>query len=296
MTQTLLTCPICETSLTLSSNSLICNNNHCFDYSKEGYINLLPPQHKKTKDPGDNKEMIRCRKDFLQVGYYEFLAPEITSIISQFLPEKQDIEPIEKTKSCIYFLDSGCGEGYFTSHIKSIIESKSNYNIEYYGMDISKEAVKLAAKRNKEINWFVASSNNIPVANNSLDIVLKINAPLNFEKLKIRLSSNAIIISVSPGKNHLEKLRETMYLKPLVHKLEETPDGFTLLHQKEIEKQMTIPNQQDINNLFRMTPYYWNSSPLVKQKVAELNELKTTASFNINVYQRNQISNIEEDQ
>jgi len=273
MPETLLTCPVCETLLTQSANSLICENHHCFDYAKEGYINLLPPQHKKTKEPGDNKEMIRCRKDFLQAGYYQFLSPAIANVIKRFVTKEQNKN----------FLDSGCGEGYFTNQIKSLLDS--SYTL--YGMDISKEAVRLSAKRNNNIHWFVASSNNIPIQDKSLDIVLKINAPLNFEQLKNKLSENAIAISVSPGKNHLAKLRETLYLKPQSHKQEATPDGFTLLDQSAAEAPLSIIGQTDINRLFKMTPYYWNASAAAKEKVAELQTLDTSASFNINVYQIN---------
>ena len=275
---TLLTCPICESSLSREANSLICEKNHCFDFAKEGYINLLPPQHKKTKEPGDNKEMIRCRKAFLQNGYYEFLAPKVLEVINEF----------HDTNSQSNFLDSGCGEGYFTDKIE-----KQLNKFNFYGMDISKEAVRLAAKRNKNIQWFVASSNNIPLTQSSLDVVLKINAPLNFEKLKTKLSNNAIVISVSPGTNHLAKLRETMYLQAQTHKREETPEGFVLLHQCEIEKHISIASKKDIDNLFKMTPYYWNASETAKIKVAELLNLDTIASFNINIYQLAQTKDTE---
>lgn len=276
-TQTLLICPICEQSLTKSNNpsdkSLACENKHSFDYSKEGYINLLPPQHKKTKDPGDNKTMIHCRRDFLEKGFYEFLIPELNSIVENKQREKE---------SCV-FVDSGCGEGYFTDKI----EHSLNNNLRFYGMDISKEAIRLAAKRNKSVQWFVASSNNIPIQLRSVDIVLKINAPLNYNNLQSKLSDEAIVISVTPGKNHLNKLREVMYLKPQTHKQEDTPDGFSLLTQNEVETEINICNKQDIKNLFMMTPYYWNASAKVKEIVERLDSLNTSAAFNINIYQRN---------
>lgn len=232
---------------------------------------MLPSQHKKTKEPGDNKTMIHCRKDFLKKGFYDFLSPELIRIIRQ-LPDS-DAHKV--------FLDSGCGEGYFTDQIKTQL----NNDYIYYGMDISKEAVRLAAKRNKHIHWLVASSNNPPIANNSLDIVLKINAPLNYDNVRKKMTDNAVVISVTPGENHLSKLREHMYLKPQAHKQEETPTDFKLLQQSNIEKQIKIQTREDINNLFMMTPYYWNASTKVRQIIAELDMLETTAAFNINVYQ-----------
>lgn len=46
------TCPICKESLQLNGKSLVCENNHCFDYAKQGYVNLLPVQQKKSLHPG----------------------------------------------------------------------------------------------------------------------------------------------------------------------------------------------------------------------------------------------------
>ena len=238
---------------------MICDNNHCFDIAKEGYVNLLPAQHKKTKNPGDNNIMIRCRKDFLSKGYFQFLVPEIVSIIEKY----------NNNSFPMAFLDVGCGEGYFVDKIKKQLDRPANY----YAMDISREAIRLAARRNNSICWFVASSNNIPIEDNSLDIVLKINAPLNYLNIKNKLSTNAFVISVTPGKQHLEKLRELMYLKPAIHKQESTPEGFSLLQNQQIKAPLYLSDAQDIYNLFKMTPYYWNASNDAKKIFSAWNHL-----------------------
>jgi len=270
--QSVLSCPLCETSLRKISGSLVCENRHCYDFAKEGYINLLPPQQKKSKEPGDNKEMIHCRKNFLNKNFYGFLAPEIAQLIRQF----------NSINTPANLLDVGCGEGYFTDQIANHVKEN---NIAFYGMDISKEAVRLAAKRNKHTHWFVASSNKIPVKNNSLDIVIKINAPLNFIQLKNKLSNHAIVVSVTPGKKHLSQLRKTMYTQVQPHFSETIPEGFTLIHKNEVSKEISLTSKQDINNLFKMTPYFWNATGLARSKVAKLTQLETTASFNIQIYQ-----------
>ena len=64
-------CPLCHQPLTLSVKTFKCENNHQFDMAKEGYVNLMPAHHKRSKDPGDNKEMMQARRRFLEGKYYD---------------------------------------------------------------------------------------------------------------------------------------------------------------------------------------------------------------------------------
>jgi 23S rRNA (guanine745-N1)-methyltransferase len=66
-------CPICQDSLNLTENkkSYCCAKNHHFDVAKEGYLNLLPAQHKKSKEPGDSKAMMQARRNFLEADFYQ---------------------------------------------------------------------------------------------------------------------------------------------------------------------------------------------------------------------------------
>jgi len=51
-------CPLCHQPLSREKNSYICPQRHQFDMAKEGYVNLLPVQHKRSRDPGDSAEMM----------------------------------------------------------------------------------------------------------------------------------------------------------------------------------------------------------------------------------------------
>lgn len=51
-------CPLCHQPLSREKNSYICPLRHQFDMAKEGYVNLLPVQHKRSRDPGDSAEMM----------------------------------------------------------------------------------------------------------------------------------------------------------------------------------------------------------------------------------------------
>ncbi|MCF1440064.1 MAG: 23S rRNA (guanine(745)-N(1))-methyltransferase, partial [Shewanella sp.] len=95
-------CPICRTALHSDASGLSCRAGHRFDRAKEGYVNLLPVQNKKSKDPGDNKEMMLARRSFLDAGYYEFLSQRVGELALEYVPD------------CHRVLDLGCGEGYYT--------------------------------------------------------------------------------------------------------------------------------------------------------------------------------------
>ena len=66
----LLACPKCHQQLHLENKTLKCENNHCYDISKRGYINLLLNPDKATNNPGDSKESLVARKAYLNKGYY----------------------------------------------------------------------------------------------------------------------------------------------------------------------------------------------------------------------------------
>ena len=99
----LFNCPICRAPLTREEKTYTCPNRHCYDISKEGYVNLLPANRKHAKDPGDDKGMTDARNRFLEGGYYSPLREQLCRLIVERRPET--------------LLDSGCGEGYYTAGI-----------------------------------------------------------------------------------------------------------------------------------------------------------------------------------
>lgn len=75
------TCPLCHQPLTQINNSVICPQRHQFDVAKEGYINLLPVQHKRSRDPGDSAEMMQARRAFLDAGHYQPLRDAVINLL-----------------------------------------------------------------------------------------------------------------------------------------------------------------------------------------------------------------------
>ena len=73
-------CPNCKQKLQKIDNSYKCINNHSFDISKQGYVNLLL----NTSNSGDNKEMINARSIFLQKGYYSLFGRQMVTRVARF--------------------------------------------------------------------------------------------------------------------------------------------------------------------------------------------------------------------
>ena len=134
-----LICPLCALPLSENPQGLACSNRHQFDRAKEGYFNLLPVHYKNSREPGDAKQQLIARREFLTAGYFLPLADALKKIISS------DVGTL---------LDIGCGEGYFTRLLHEHCASA-----DVYGLDISKAGIRLAAKHNKQsLAYVVASS------------------------------------------------------------------------------------------------------------------------------------------
>ena len=80
MPVSLFICPLCQSPLQPAADTWRCDGSlhpkqtsHPFDVARQGYVNLLPVQQKKSKAPGDSQESIDARKRFLNHGYYALL-------------------------------------------------------------------------------------------------------------------------------------------------------------------------------------------------------------------------------
>ena len=112
----MLICPVCGKTLEFERYTARCSNGHSFDVAKEGYVNLL--RGTKPGDLiGDDKISARCRRDFLNKGYYSVLK----NILCEIFKHRQG-----------NVLDICCGEGYYSTALAE------NPNLQVYGFDISK--------------------------------------------------------------------------------------------------------------------------------------------------------------
>ena len=273
----LIQCPYCQNELSKENRSYKCINNHNFDLSKEGYLNLLPVNKKKSKSPGDNNMMVVARREFLEQGFYDPLIEEIKRVV------KKELNFISNK---INILDSGCGEGYYSEKALNNLEGLKSIII---GTDISKYAVKNAAKKYKKIFYFVSSIYSLPVKSDSLDLILSVFSPNHSPEFSRVLAKDGYLIVVSPGENHMKQLAELIYnsFRPHEYNIVEKI-GVMFSHLKTQRKtfEIEITDSFMLQNLLKMTPYYWNTSKEAQEKIENCNHIKITCDFNITVFEK----------
>ena len=262
-------CPVCNSGISLFERTYKCPNNHCFDLSKDGYVNLLMSQQSSSKRHGDDKLMVRARREFLEKGFYSELREKLCDTLKAQLPENATI------------IDVGCGEGYYTSEISKIND------FQIFGIDISKDALRCAAKSIKNGSFAVASAFSLPFADASADCVLSVFAPSAYEEFHRVLKSDGKLIKAIPLEEHLWELKCALYEEPYKNKPEKRNDElFKLVSQEEIKYKTNLTEKEDIGNLFKMTPYYYKTGRADAEKLLSLKSLETTVHFGIEVYEK----------
>ncbi|OOE93679.1 23S rRNA (guanine(745)-N(1))-methyltransferase [Salinivibrio sp. MA351] len=263
-------CPLCQQPLQAKPRGAYCAANHQFDRAKEGYLNLLPVQFKRSKDPGDNKAMTQARRAFLNAGHYAPMRQAMIDALTQALNgEHQTI------------LDVGCGEGYYTH---AIADQTAAQQWSIYGLDIAKIAVRYAAKWYPQCQFSVASSQRLPFADNSLDGVVRIYAPCNGDELDRVIKPGGVVVTVTPGPRHLFQLKAGIYDEVRLH---ETPaealPGFQLESERSLHYPMTLTGEQALT-LLQMTPLAWRASDEWRETLANANGFHCEADFTLRVY------------
>ncbi|MDX8000035.1 23S rRNA (guanine(745)-N(1))-methyltransferase [Xenorhabdus sp. Reich] len=266
-------CPLCHSSLLFTHHQWRCENNHQFDCAKEGYVNLLPVQHKRSKEPGDSVEMMQARRAFLHSGQYQALQQKTIERLNEFLPE-----------SATMLLDIGCGEGYYTAAVQE--QLNFHRNLAVHGLDVAKVAIRYGAKRYPNVNFCVASSHRLPFADGSLDGILRIYAPCKATELARVVKSDGIVLTVTPGPRHLYQLKELIYQEVHLHpENHEQWDGFELISTETLAYDMSLDGEQ-AHNLLQMTPFAWRASEKVKADLMSRKQFNCEADFTLKVYRR----------
>ncbi len=267
-------CPLCEHPLTLNQNTYACINRHQFDVAKEGYVNLMPVQHKRSKDPGDNKEMTQARRRFLHTGHYAPMREKVAKLCQTYLTGGQQT-----------LLDIGCGEGYYTDFFAKALRQQDS-EAQILGLDISKIAIRYAAKRYPKCQFAVASSHRLPFANQSLDGVIRIYAPCKDTELERCIKIGGIVITVTPAARHLYQFKQGIYDQVRLHEEQpETLSGFELVEECKLHYPMAL-NGSEAADLLQMTPFAWRASEDFKHRVSQSDTFECEADFMLRVYRR----------
>jgi len=184
---------------------MLCPRGHAFDIARSGYINLLQPQERRSKNPGDSLDAVAARRRFLDRGHARPLLEAIRAIA-----------PPAET-----LLDAGCGDGYYLGSLGRGC-----------GIDISTAAIDLAARRYPQCEWIVANADRfIPYADASFDLILSITGRMNASEFR-RVGREYLLVAVS-APDDLRGLRGAG--RDRVQRTVETfADGYELVKQERV--------------------------------------------------------------
>ena len=264
----ILKCPVCSKELACDNKIWSCVNSHCYDIAKEGYVNLLTSS-RSGDTIGDNKDMARSRRDFLNKGYYEPLAIAVTECLSEYSADGDAV------------LDICCGEGYYTAYAAERLRRA------YYGFDLSKNMVRLASKRKCGAELFVANIASIPIHDKAIKAAFHLFAPFHAREFHRILADNGVLLTALPGKYHLYGLKELLYDEPYLNdEKEPEAEDFRVAERIRVQDEITLNSREDIAALFQMTPYFYHTPSEGMDRLSECDRLTTPIDFVIMVLKK----------
>ncbi len=294
----LLRCPTCGGALTRDSGILRCENGHCMDIAREGYVNLLPPGKGKNAKTGDERDMLRARRDFLSGGYYAPVSTTIGSLLPRFLPAGD-----------VVLCDSGCGEGWHTLQFTGVLSQVNpDREILTIGFDASKYGAASGMKTARQqgldgvlgdekpiqVFFFPANLFHLPVTDHTVSAVVSMFAPIAAAENSRVLRDDGILVVASSGRDHLKELRELLYED--VTYTDKTPvvDGFSLCHHETVRYTTTLPDKDTIYRLFTMTPFYYRTTEAGRERLLSVKKLTVTVETELWIFAKTTVTPTED--
>lgn len=245
-------CPKCSAPLSLSGQSLLCENGHCFDIAKKGYVNLALGRGGSIHY---DKALFESRGIILKAGLYGHILAAASEALLETAPKR--------------ILDAGCGEGYYARALAAA-------GAEVYAFDLSKDAVALAAEGGTPVKLMVADMTAIPLLSGSMDAILDAFSPAHYGEYERVLKKGGRIVKIIPGETHLKELRALASAQLRRGNYENTADveayfasKFRLVKTVTAEQTFPLPAEL-LPHLLRMTPLLFG----VDRGALPLGELK----------------------
>ncbi len=273
-------CPVCGEPLPRVGRAFRCVNAHAFDVAREGYVNLLLPQHRHSKDPGYSKEMIAGRRDFFGAGHYQPLADGVADVIMSYLPDRDGR----------VVLDAGCGEGYYLRRLRERLTARGQEaGLIRCGLDISRHGIRAAARRDPAGLYAVAGTYRMPVLPRRADILLAQFSPVSADDFRRVVPPGGVVLVGGPGEDHLFSFKELLYETPAHHQpaaqLSAEP-GFELITTHRIRYKLKVRGPGQVASLLGMTPFYWSADRETRARLAGLDTLDTEVDVAVHAYRR----------
>ena len=219
-------CPACGGALQKRDRALVCPKGHSYDLARQGYVHLLPVKEMHAKVPGDTKQMVDARRRFLATGPDNAFRDKLAALVAESLPAGGAV------------LDAGCGEGFYTAALYDAARERGGT---VSGVDISKFAVKAAAGKYKGIDFAVASLFHLPIADESVDVLTDVFAPIVPGEFHRVLKPGGTMMLAVPGARHLYGMKEVLYTAPYENEEHDTfYEGFDCLAHESVQRGIRV--------------------------------------------------------
>jgi 23S rRNA (guanine745-N1)-methyltransferase len=248
-----------------------CARGHSYDIARTGYVNLLQPQDRRSRDAGDSREAVDARARLLAHGVGTSL---IDAIVARF----------SGRSNADVIVDLGSGSG---DVLGAIARAGAATCI---GIDLSTAASEYAARRFPTVTWVVANADRrLPLLDQSVDAVISVHGRRNPSECARVMARNAELIVAVPGPDDLIELRETVqgerHERDRSAALEaEYAPFFSVIDRFYIREQRELP-PDELRDLLRGT--YRGERISVRKKIEALDSLRVTLSSSIVVFERN---------
>jgi 23S rRNA (guanine745-N1)-methyltransferase len=212
----MLVCPVrgCRLALVRTQRRVFCPRGHSFDVARSGYINLLQPQDRRSKQPGDTAAAIAGRRRLHDSGITQ---PLLQAVAETIAASPGDI-----------VLDAGCGEGFYLGALAR------QTGFVAHGVDISIPAVDAAARRYPGCEWIVANADRfVPYADHSFSIVMSITARINTREFQRVLRGDGRLLVALPARDDLIELRGVGRDR-VARTVDTLAHGFTLVNRRGV--------------------------------------------------------------
>ena len=205
----------CARPLARAERTFVCGNRHSFDVARSGYVNLLQPQDRRSRTPGDSAEAVKARRRLADRGILEPLLRPMIDLL--------------RLRSSDAILDAGCGDGY---HLAAF---RAAFGCESHGTDISTAAIDLAARRHRDCHWTIANADRfLPYVDGSFAALTSITSRLNAAEFRRVLAGDGVLLLAVPGPDDLIELREAVLGEGKTLDRVKQVEGFELVERTRV--------------------------------------------------------------
>ena len=273
----ILACPVCGEPLGQIERTYRCANDHTFDIARERYVNLLLAQHRHSKDPGYSKQMIASRRRFFETTHYQPLADRMAALIVAQLPHYCDS----------LVIDAGCGEGYYLRRLRAQLPPEGLVRTTLCGIDISKHAIRAAARLDPDGLYAVAGIHRMPVLPGRVDVLLSHFSPVSASEFRRVVRPGGVVLVGEPGERHLFSFKRLLYHTPEPHGSRAVltgESGFEATIDYRIHYDISLRGPGQVADLLAMTPFYWSVGADTQAALADVDALDTEVDVVVRGY------------